>query len=144
MEEDWELIIESVELLWRTDVKAQMPINLTENELEISIASFLPRFEPYDLKLPVCLPKCHQNITRTIQIYPLPHRTDGGSTAKLDFLYGGLHIHEAESWNPFFPFGFYVSWGDFLRYSSSQDQYNSLGYNLASPLPIGGDTPFEQ
>jgi hypothetical protein len=125
------------------EISTTIPFNSTGNEIPLAIEKLSPRFEPYELQVTLSTAQCAQTFSISTQIYRLPKREDGGSVTKLDYLYGGLHVQQNESWKPVFPFGFYVDWGGYLMHLDNQHEYAALDYNVVNPVPGGGDTPFE-
>jgi hypothetical protein len=125
-----------------------IPVNSTGNEIPLPLESFPARFEPYDVMIKTASPHCDLTFEAKTQITRLPRRTDGGSVAKIDHLYGGLLTRNTSTspptWTPIFPYSFYVDWGNYLAGSKENvTQFLSMGYNIVHPTPGGGNTPFD-
>lgn len=119
--------------------KTTIPLNSTSTELEFSLAHVSPRPEPYTITLKASINK--HIYTATTSLYHLPQRTDGGSTTKVDSLYGGLLVQNTttESWSPLLPYSYYVSWDGWLEKSLSNVQkFKDDGYNIIHLVPNAG------
>lgn len=126
---------------------AEILLNSTGTELALPLSFFPARFEPYDIIIKTSAPHCDQVFEAKTQIYRLPRRTDGGSVARVDHLYGGLLFQNTSTnpatWTPIFPYSFYVDWGSYLAGSTENvTKFADLGYNIIHPTPGGGNTPF--
>ena len=125
---------------------ANVTVNSTGNEIEFSLSNFTSRTAPYNIVLYGASQDGNQTYTATTQLYRLPSRTDGGSITKLDRLYGGLMVQDylsnSTSWEPLFPYSFYVSWDWLSANLSNLDSLKSDGYNIVHLIP-GGSTAGE-
>lgn len=117
--------------------------NTTGNEASLQFRDLAPRLEPYVVDVTLKSPDCLGTYSSQFHIYLLPLPDNGGSVVRLDYLYGGLEVRNGIKWKQIFPFGFYADWGGYLRRQENQDEYASLGYSVVSPVPAGGDEPFE-
>lgn len=125
-------------------VRSYIPLNSTGVELYIPISKLPQRFESYEIEASVAYADCYQDLVARTNLYRLPLPQHGGSVTRLDFLHGGLQTRQAGGkWKKVFPFGFYVDWGGYLIKPENQDEYTSRKYSVVSPVPAGGDVPFE-
>ena len=96
-------------------------VNTTSNEFGFSLSELTPRFEPYQIVITGASGDGAQFYSSTTDLYYVPERTDGGSVAKVDSLYGGLVVQDVFSssteWEPLFPYTFYTSWDQWLELS---------------------------
>jgi hypothetical protein len=125
-----------------------IPVNTTGNEIPLSLDSFPPRFQPYDIMIKTSSPHCDLTFEAKTQITRLPRPTDDGSVVKVDHLYGGLLTRVTSAttptWTPIFPYSYYVDWGSYLAGSAENiTKFSNLGYNIIHPTPGGGNIPFE-
>lgn len=123
---------------------AVAPVNTTSNEVSFSLAHIPAQFDPYDILLRAVSSDGNKSYTARTQLYRLPNRTDGGSIARLDSLYGGLLVRKEQTeWQSILPYSFYVSWGGWLEKSIDNVQYfKDQGYNIVHIVPGGGQMPF--
>ena len=121
-------------------------LNSTAHEFSFSLTGFKPTTTPYQISIKASTP-CGKSFNQKQELYVLPPRTDGGSVAKVDYLYGGL-LYQAssnDSWTQVFPYSFFVDWGGYLAGSAaSVSAYAALGFNMIHPTPGAGDTPFDE
>jgi hypothetical protein len=127
-------------------------VNSTANEFVFSLAGFSPQFEPYTISIIGSSGDGNHSYFATTQLYRLPDRSDGGSTVKIDNLYGGLVVQDFKTnlskWTSLFPYTYYVLWDEWL--GSSVDDLNvfaAQGYNTIHIVPTGtlgdlGDSDF--
>ena len=127
-------------------------VNSTTNEFIISLAGFSPQFEPYNITAIGVSGDGNHSYVATTQLYYLPNRSDGGSTVKIDSLFGGLVVQDFKTnstkWTSLFPYTYYVLWDEWL--GSSIDDLNvfaAQGYNTIHIVPTGtlgdlGDSDF--
>ncbi|QKX54849.1 uncharacterized protein TRUGW13939_01938 [Talaromyces rugulosus] len=127
----------------------QISLDTRDNEIDISLEQFPPRLTPYNITLIATLGHGNKKTTfvATTELYRLPQRTDGGSSTRLDHLYGGLAVVKGEEteWTPIFPYTYYVQWSLYWYANvSTLDEFASRGYNVIHIVPTGdlGDTPF--
>ncbi|XTI94797.1 hypothetical protein V2W45_1473906 [Cenococcum geophilum] len=130
-----------------------IPINSTGNEFSISLSSFTPRQNPYNIQISGASLDGIQTFQTFTLLTVLPKPENSGSAVRIDQFYGGLQVainpSEASiSWKPIFPFSFYTSW-DWItsvllnpNSTSSLDTFKASGYNIIHPIPGGGDPPF--
>ncbi|GAB7354129.1 hypothetical protein MBLNU459_g4692t1 [Dothideomycetes sp. NU459] len=123
-------------------------VDSINNEIPISLDQFPPSLIPYNITIKASPTHSNRTVyTATTQLIRLPHRLDGGSTTKLDNLYGGLSVlkgNETE-WSLIFPYTYYVQWSLYWYANlSTLDEFASMGYNVIHIVPTGdlGDTPF--
>ncbi|KAF2276616.1 uncharacterized protein EI97DRAFT_45911 [Westerdykella ornata] len=81
----------------------------------------------------------------------LPERNDGGSVARVDYLFGGIEVRSSLTkgeWKTIYPYSFYTSWDWISSTINSATATKNLatfranGYNLIHPVPPGGTDPF--
>lgn len=89
-------------------------VNSTANEFVFSLSGLNPQFEPYSLTiLGASGDGNHSYVAKTLLHY-LPNRSDGGSTVKIDSLYGGIVVQDfktnSTTWTSLFPYTYYVLW----------------------------------
>ncbi|KAF2431371.1 hypothetical protein EJ08DRAFT_587517 [Tothia fuscella] len=125
-----------------------IPFNTTGNELPIPLSAFPPRFKPYPVLITTSTPHCGKTFTANTTITNLPVRTDGGSTSRIDNLHSGLQFRNTTTtpatWQPIFPYSFYVNWGDYLANSKENiTKFIDNGYNIIHPTPDGGNNPWD-
>jgi hypothetical protein len=89
----------------------QISLDTRDNEIDVSLEQFPPRLTPYNITLIATLGHGNKKTTfvATTELYRLPQRTDGGSSTRLDHLYGGLAVVKGEEteWAPIFPYTYY-------------------------------------
>ena len=75
----------------------------------------------------------------------LPARTDGGSTTKIDNLYGALLIQETDasenttrSWKPLLPYSYYLDGSWLAQGPDNMATLKNYGYNILHIVPAGG------
>ncbi|KAH6684292.1 hypothetical protein B0J14DRAFT_572569 [Halenospora varia] len=124
-------------------------VNSTSNEFIFSLAKFTPQFEPYNISIIGSSGDGNHSYVATTQLYVLPDRTDGGSTVKIDNLYGGLLVQNfstnTSEWTPFFPYTYYALWDEWVGKSvDTLNVFASHGYNTIHIVPTGslGDFDF--
>lgn len=119
-------------------------VNSTENEVPFPLLDVPPSFDPYHVTLTaVMVPGGKQIYTASTLLYKLPYRTDGGSVAKLDSLYGGILVQDyltgSHTWEAILPYSFYVSWDGWLEKSLNNVQkFKDQGYNILHIVPNAG------
>ena len=135
--------IEIAELGLDLVAAANVSVNSTANVLQFSLEKIPPRAEPYLVTIVGASVDGNQSYTAETHVSRLPERTDGGSVVKIDNLYQGLLVQEhhvgAKSWEPIYPYSFYVSWDGYAAKSpdSAQD-FKDKGYNIIHVVPDGG------
>jgi hypothetical protein len=96
-------------------------VNTTSNEFGFSLSKLTPRLEPYQIVITGASGDGAQFYTSTTELFYIPERTDGGSVAKVDNLYGGLLVRDyltnSTEWTALFPYTFYTSWDGWLELS---------------------------
>lgn len=93
----------------------KISIGSTDNEIEIALEQFLPSLTPYNISLSASLSSLNGSIyTAATELVRLPRRTDGGSSTRLDHLYGGISTQKGNKteWNLVFPYTYY---GDYTH-----------------------------
>lgn len=118
-------------------------VNTTSNELSFPLSRLEPRFDPYEIVLVAASGDGNQSFTATTDLYYLPSRTDGGSVAKLDSLYGGMLVQDyltnSTEWTPLLPYSYYVSWDGWLELDiNNLNVFADLGYNIIHIVPNAG------
>lgn len=117
-------------------------VNTTNNEFGFNLSGLTPRFEPYQIVITGASGDGAQFYSSTTDLYYVPERTDGGSVAKVDSLYGGLLVQDvftgSTDWTPLFPYTFYTSWDDWLELSldSKRGTTHSEGYRANVSVDI--------
>jgi hypothetical protein len=140
----WQVDVKSVDPENGIEARAYLMVNSTGNKIPLSTKALTPSFEPYELDITITHAECSRSHVAKTQIYRLPLPSHGGSVTRLDYLHGGLQTRQNDgTWKKVFPFGFYADWGGYLQRPKYQDKYAALGYNVVSPVPGGGVTPFE-
>ncbi|CZT42723.1 uncharacterized protein RSE6_02666 [Rhynchosporium secalis] len=115
-------------------------VNTTNNEFGIKLSDLTPRFEPYQIVITGASGDGAQFYTATTELYYVPERTDGGSVAKVDNLYGGLLVQDVfankTDWTPLFPYTFYTSWDEWLELNLDYIRlFKEQGYNIIHIVP---------
>ena len=86
----------------------KLTINSTANEFVFSLAGLTPQLEPYNLSIVGASGDGNHSYVATTKFYFLPNRSDGGSTVKIDSLFGGLVMQDFGSnstkWTSLFPY----------------------------------------
>ena len=85
-------------------------LDTRDNELSISLDQFPPRLTPYSITIKATLVEGDiKSFQATTKLYRLPQRTDGGSAARVDHLYGGLSVLKGSQteWTSIFPYTYY-------------------------------------
>ncbi|TVY81651.1 hypothetical protein LSUE1_G002813 [Lachnellula suecica] len=125
-------------------VSNSVPINSTGNLFNFTFSSFPPRFQPYQISIYGTSPDGQQTYSGTSQIYVLPARTYG-SAVKIDNLYGGLYVQNANNsytgWYSIFPNGGYADGSYVLPSNISYtplETYVQQGFNTINVVPDGG------
>lgn len=125
-------------------VRSYIPLNSTNVEIYVPVSKLPPRFEPYEIEASIAYADCYQDLVARTNLYRLPLPKHGGSVTRLEYLCGGLQTRREDGkWKEVFPFGFYVDWGGYLIKPENQDEYASREFSILSPVPAGGDVPFE-
>jgi hypothetical protein len=117
-------------------------VNSTANEFVFSLAGLIPRLEPYNLSIIGASGDGNHSYVATTKFYFLPNRSDGGSTVKIDSLFGGLVVQDFKTnstkWTGLFPYTYYFLWDEWL--GASIDDLNLFavqGYNTIHIVPTG-------
>lgn len=115
-------------------------INSTSNEFVFSLDILNPRLEPYEISITGASGDGAHFYTAATTLSYLPERTDGGSVAKMDNLYGSIlardYLGNSSDWTPVFPFTYYVSWDGWLENSLDNVQvFKDYGYNVIHVVP---------
>jgi len=125
-------------------VSASIPINSTKNIVEFSLTDFEPRHEPYQILLSGVYGNGARVYSASTEIFVLPSRSYG-SAVKIDNIYGGLYVQNAENnwngWYPIFPNGGYADGGHVTPSNISfenLDAYMAQGFNNINIVPDGG------
>ncbi|KAH9219123.1 hypothetical protein DL95DRAFT_457591 [Leptodontidium sp. 2 PMI_412] len=118
-------------------------VNTTNNEFGFNLSGLTPRFEPYQIVITGASGDGAQFYSSTTDLYYVPERTDGGSVAKVDSLYGGLLVQDvftgSTDWTPLFPYTFYTSWDGWLELSLDNIRvFKDHGYNIIHIVPNAG------
>ncbi|KAJ5246196.1 hypothetical protein N7468_001179 [Penicillium chermesinum] len=121
-------------------LQRSVPINSSSNEIEFSLRHLSPRLEPYLVTLKATRGDARTVYSATTQLHHLPSRTDGGSTTKLDSLFGGLLVQNSDSstWRPLFPYSYYASWDSFANSTANVQSFKDQGYNIIHIVPDTG------
>lgn len=116
-------------------------VNTTGSEFGFSLSELEARTEPYNITLTGASVDGNQSYIATTLLYYLPPRTDGGSVAKLDRLYGGIYVQDYLSNSTDFtgivPYSFYVSWDGFIAKDIVENTrlFKEYGYNIIHVVP---------
>ncbi|KAL1637778.1 hypothetical protein SLS56_000333 [Neofusicoccum ribis] len=123
---------------------SNVTVNTTGSEYGFSLAELTPRTAPYNITLTGASRDGNQSYVATTQVYRLPARSDGGSVAKLDRLYGGIWGQDYRSnnsaWTGIVPYSFYVSWDGWLEkdLETNTRLFAERGYNIIHVVPNAG------
>ncbi|OJD28778.1 glycoside hydrolase subgroup catalytic core [Diplodia corticola] len=123
---------------------SNVSINSTGNEFSFSLGKLKAQYDPYNITLVSASRDGNQSYLATTQLYKLPARTDGGSVAKLDKLYGGIYTQDyltnSTAWTAIMPYSFYVSWDGWLENSlvNNTHTFKNYGYNIIHVVPNAG------
>ncbi|EKG12682.1 Glycoside hydrolase subgroup catalytic core [Macrophomina phaseolina MS6] len=123
---------------------SNVSVNSTGSEYVFSLSSLEARSEPYNITLTGASRDGNQSYIATTQLYYLPSRSDGGSVAKLDRLYGGIYVQDYPSNSSAFagiiPYSFYVSWDGWLEKDLVDNTrlFKTYGYNIIHVVPNAG------
>jgi hypothetical protein len=118
----------------------------TPAELPVDISTISAKKEPYTVTI-IATSETNQTFSTTTELIKLPLRTDNGTAVRIDNLYGGLGLRKASdsSWQPFYPYTYYVQWDRYFNTSpSTLETFSDMGYNVIHIVPTGslGQSPF--
>jgi hypothetical protein len=122
-------------------VTARVEINSTSTIIPFPLSLLTPSISPIPITLSGGAPDQPPTVTANTTLLYLAAKSTG-STTRIDNLHGGL-FHSSPSTShvfaPFFPYGFYASYDNFLANvtatnTSAIDAYASLGLNAMTPL----------
>ncbi|OMP84408.1 hypothetical protein BK809_0000189 [Diplodia seriata] len=123
---------------------ANVSINSTGNEFSFALGGLAARYDAYNITLVGASRDGNQSYLATTTLHKLPARTDGGSVAKLDKLYGGIYTQDylanSSAWTALLPYSFYVSWDGWLENSivANTRAFKDHGYNIIHVVPNAG------
>lgn len=124
--------------------RQSVTLNSTGTQFAFSLQDFEPSLIPYDISLVAWGPG-RKSYTAFTKFMRLPNRTDGGSTTKIDNLYGGLHVQtfaaghdNSASWEPLLPYSYYLSGEWITNIPGNMATFKDYGYNILHIVPAGG------
>jgi hypothetical protein len=137
-----DIMVEDTGMLLVSDF---VDVNSTENLFSFSFSGLTARDKPYLISLYGTSLDGYQSYSATTEIYILPDRTDGGSTVKIDNLYGGLWVqNKANNWSGWYavyPSGFYADGGYIFQAADNLYAYQDAGMTSINLVP--DDTTFD-
>ncbi|KAL8833079.1 MAG: hypothetical protein Q9170_004512 [Blastenia crenularia] len=117
--------------------QAGIAFNTTSRDYSITLASFKPRQAPWPITLELTK-KDGTKFTATTELRYLPNPQAPQSITRIDSLTGGLQVRSnGPSWEPFFPYSFYLG-GPWLEEDRGNlKKFKDLGYNVLHIVPGG-------
>jgi hypothetical protein len=104
-------------------------------EVPFSLKNLIPRLIPYGVTLTVTRASARWVYNATTLLYYLPARLDGGTTTKVDSLYGGLLVqnitNRTTTWTPLLPYSYYTT----LANAPNPQAFINQGYNIIHLVP---------
>lgn len=132
--------------------RSSVSVNSTGNEFTFSLPSSIGNLSTVPVNVFGVSPDGLQSYQSTSVVTILPARTDIGSVARIDQLYGGIQVYSVltnRMWKPIFPYSFYTSWDwiastiNNLTATYNLSNFRAAGYNLIHPVSPGGSDPLD-
>lgn len=100
---------------------APMGLTATGTPLSFSLGKLSPSSTPYTVTCTATFGSSGATYTSTTKLSYLPPNPYGGNTVKMDLTTGGLLVKGPSdaTYKPFFPFGFYTQFDDYLSNNNS-------------------------